>query len=70
MGCFFVPGIALLVNSWLALTVPVVMYILLRLMVRKEEAYLEERFKEEYLAYKRSTPAVLPVGWIKPKASF
>ena len=61
---FVVPGIVLLVNSWIGLTIPPVMYLFLRILVRKEEAYLEKRFGTEYLAYEKRVPAVLPVGWI------
>ena len=37
---FIVPGMVLLANSWLGLTVPVFMYIVLRILVKKEEVYL------------------------------
>jgi protein-S-isoprenylcysteine O-methyltransferase Ste14 len=65
---FIVPGIALIAKSWLALTTPIAMYILLKILVKKEEKYLEERFGEQYIQYKTKTPFVLPIGWIKNKS--
>jgi len=65
---FIVPGIALTARSLLGLTIPIVMYILLRILAKKEEKYLEEKFGGQYLEYRRQTPFVLPVGWIKTKA--
>lgn len=62
---FLVPGIVLLMNSWVGLIVPVVMYVLLRLLVRREEAYLEQRFGDEYRAYRDRVPAVAPLGWLR-----
>ncbi len=64
---FFVPGIMLLINTWIGLTAPLVMYILLLKLVKKEEAYLETVFGNEYLAYKEMIPTVLPIGWVKSK---
>ena len=61
---FIVPGIVLLADSWIGLTIPLVMYVLLHILVKKEEIYLEERFGEEYVEYKKRVPAVLPIGWI------
>jgi protein-S-isoprenylcysteine O-methyltransferase Ste14 len=63
-----VPGIALIARSLLGLTTPVVMYIVLRILAKKEETYLEEKFGVPYLQYKRKTPFVLPIGWIKTKS--
>ena len=40
------PGIALLIGSWILLTIPVVMAAILRWLVREEEEYLAERFGE------------------------
>jgi len=37
---FLVPGIVLMTHIWLALSVPVVMYLALRIMAREEEDYL------------------------------
>ena len=60
---FLVPGMVLIARSWLGLSVPVFMYVLLRILVREEEAYLENRFGEEYRAYRARVPAVLPLPY-------
>ena len=62
---FIVPGIALLVGSWIGLTTPIFMYFILRILVKKEEAYLENLFGSKYIEYKKSVPCILPIGWIK-----
>jgi protein-S-isoprenylcysteine O-methyltransferase Ste14 len=38
------------------------MILILRLLVKKEEAYLEEVFGSSYTAYKKRVPCILPVG--------
>jgi hypothetical protein len=58
---FNVPGMVLLADSWVGLLVPIPMYVLLRLLVLDEEAWLERTFGEEYHAYRARVPAVLPV---------
>jgi protein-S-isoprenylcysteine O-methyltransferase Ste14 len=46
-------GIALLRNSlWAILLLPVVVYVIQREVIGREERYLERTFGEEYLAYK------------------
>jgi len=65
---FFVPAIMLLCNTWIGLTAPLMMYLLLLKLVKKEEVYLESVFGREYLAYKEMIPAVLPVGQFRSKA--
>ncbi|MBN1663712.1 MAG: isoprenylcysteine carboxylmethyltransferase family protein [Deltaproteobacteria bacterium] len=62
---FIVPGIVLLVNSWIGLTVPLFMFFLLRRLVIKEETYLERVFDSEYKDYKKEIPCILPFGYIK-----
>jgi len=62
---FIVPGIALLVNSWLWLTIPVFMYLILCQLVKKEEVYLESVFGSEYLRYKQKVPCIFPIGYLK-----
>ena len=52
--CVTLPGIFLIVNSWLAMSAVIPAYIAYRIFVRKEYRYLEERFGAEYSEYKRS----------------
>jgi protein-S-isoprenylcysteine O-methyltransferase Ste14 len=59
-----VPGIALMLGSWLALTLPVFMCVLLRHLVRPEEEYLARTFGADYLAYRSRVPAMFPLGWL------
>jgi protein-S-isoprenylcysteine O-methyltransferase Ste14 len=67
---FIVPGIVLLSGSWLAITTPVFMYFLLRILVTREEACLEEVFGSAYLAYKKKVPCVFPLGRIPPEHKY
>ena len=47
-------GIAILRNSlWTILLLPLVVYVIQREVIEREERYLERTFGEEYLAYKR-----------------
>jgi protein-S-isoprenylcysteine O-methyltransferase Ste14 len=47
-------GIALLLNSaWMLLAVPIGLVLTDRLVIAREEQYLERKFGEEYLRYKR-----------------
>ena len=62
---FIVPGIVMLVNSWIGLTAPLFMYFLLCKLVIKEEAYLERVFGSEYIDYKKEIPCILPFGYLK-----
>lgn len=62
---FIVPGIVLLVHSWIGLTTPLFMYAVLRMLVKKEETYLEAAFGDAYLNYQNEVPCILPYGWMK-----
>jgi len=62
---FIVPGIVLLVNSWVCLTIPIFMFVILRILVNREEIYLEEVFGSVYREYKRKVPCILPYGLLK-----
>ncbi len=62
---FIVPGIVLLLNSGIGLTTPIFMYFILRILVKKEEIYLESLFGSEYRQYKKKVPCIIPFGWLK-----
>jgi len=57
---FLVPGVLLLVGSWLFCLVPVAMYAALRLLVRREEEFLEATFGAKDRAYRERVPAIVP----------
>ena len=47
-------GLAILVDSaWMLLAVPIGLVLIDRIVITREERYLERKFKEEYLTYKR-----------------
>ena len=48
---FIIPGIALLFNSWLALTTVIINYILFSFLIRREYQYLHNKFGKEYENY-------------------
>jgi protein-S-isoprenylcysteine O-methyltransferase Ste14 len=60
---FVIPGILLFFRSWVLLAVPVAMVILARLLVRREEAYLQAKFGQAYLAYAGRVNALFPRLW-------
>lgn len=54
------PGVALLANSWLLLTLAAWMYVLVRRHVAREEANLEAQFGADYLRYRQRVNAIFP----------
>ena len=54
------PALGLLMNSWLLLSTPLVMYVLTRIHVRREEKNLEAQFGDRYTDYQRRTNAIFP----------
>lgn len=53
----FMAGLALLANTpWILATLPHVWLALRRLVIDREEAYLERKFGEEYRSFKARTP--------------
>jgi protein-S-isoprenylcysteine O-methyltransferase Ste14 len=65
---FIVPGIELLLRSSFGLTTSLAMYATLRVLAKREEAFLAEKFGDSYLRYKATVPFILPVGWLKQKS--
>ena len=60
---FIIPGICLLFKSWIALSVPFVMYVFFRILIKEEEDYLSGRFRTEYEKYKREVSLIFPKIW-------
>lgn len=61
---FIVPGIVIINGQILGLTIPVVMYIIFLNLIKKEENVLINLFGNDYLAYKKKVPAIIPTLYI------
>ena len=57
---FILPGVVLIIDSLLALTIPLFMYAVFRILIGEEERYLEEKFGDEYFEYKRRVGSIFP----------
>jgi protein-S-isoprenylcysteine O-methyltransferase Ste14 len=57
---FIIPGMALIIDSVLALSIPLFMYGVFRILIGEEEKYLEEKFGDEYFEYKRRVGSIFP----------
>jgi protein-S-isoprenylcysteine O-methyltransferase Ste14 len=47
------PGIAFLLNWWLLLAVPIVMYVSFRYFIKSEDDYLRQKFGRQYEEYRK-----------------
>jgi len=57
---FVATGIALWLRSWPLLTVPLVAGMAFKVLIKKEENYLEEKFGQAYLDYEAKVNALVP----------
>jgi protein-S-isoprenylcysteine O-methyltransferase Ste14 len=57
---FITPGICWLFNSWILFFIPLIYYILFRVMIKEEEVYCLEKFGSDYEVYKSKVFAVIP----------
>ena len=57
---FIMPGIVLLINSLIGLTIPIFMYVLFKILIVKEDKYLEKKFGEEFYEYKKRVGEIFP----------
>ena len=60
---FIVPGIILLINSLIGFIVPVFMYGVFKILIGNEDKYLEEKFGEEFLEYRKRVGEIFPKFW-------
>lgn len=57
---FIVPAMTLFYKSWIAFTIPIVMMLIFKRLIKAEETYLEEHFGEDYQRYKAEVNSLLP----------
>jgi protein-S-isoprenylcysteine O-methyltransferase Ste14 len=57
---FIIPGLALLLNDLLLIAISLVMYLVFKMLVGREERCLAEQFGEEFERYRKSVPQLLP----------
>jgi protein-S-isoprenylcysteine O-methyltransferase Ste14 len=53
-------AVALILNSWIMLALPILMHVLYSVLVRKEESMMEAVFGEEYKRYAAQTGRLFP----------
>jgi protein-S-isoprenylcysteine O-methyltransferase Ste14 len=58
---FVIPGIALIMNSWLVLSASGIGYIMFKAYIKNEYSELEKVFGESWIKYKRETPEFFPL---------
>ena len=58
---FNIPGLVLLLRSWPMFFAPFLAYGLFKMLVGREEAYLQERFGQAYSDYKARVPQLFPL---------
>lgn len=66
---FIVPGIVLIMNSLIGLTIPVFMYVVFKILIVEEDKYLGDRFGEEFFKYKKRVGEIFPKLWAIFKAN-
>ena len=54
------PGLILVTGFLLLIVMPFVMYALIRILIVEEDNYLEQKFGEEYLEYKKRVNSIVP----------
>lgn len=60
MILLLIPGLALLLNSWMILITSVIAYIIFKINIHKEYEEMEKFFGEEYREYRKRTPEFFP----------
>ena len=57
---FIVPGLVLLMNSLIGIIVPVLMYAVFEILIVEEDRYLQDKFGERFVEYKRNVGSIFP----------
>jgi protein-S-isoprenylcysteine O-methyltransferase Ste14 len=61
------PGIALLTRSWPLFLMPLVAYVVFKLLIHREDEYLERRFGRAYFDYRARVNELIPIPrfWLR-----
>jgi protein-S-isoprenylcysteine O-methyltransferase Ste14 len=62
---FILPGISLMMNSWLVLTTSVIAFASFRIFIKCEYEELEKFFGDDYRKYRKVTPEIFPFPYKK-----
>jgi len=65
MILMIVPGISLILHSWLMLTTCITAYIMFKINIKSEYREMEAFFGEAFLAYQKNTPEFFPFPFRK-----
>lgn len=57
---FVLSGICIAAHSWILLICPLVLYLILKLLLRREERVMKKAFGEAYQIYRDRVPALIP----------
>ena len=57
---FIIPGLVVISGRVVLLLIPAFMYALFKLLIKEEDGYLEQKFGEEYLRYKKEVNEIFP----------
>ena len=57
---FVIPGVVLIINSFIGILIPIFMYLLFSILVVREEKFLEREYGHEYIEYKRRIGRLIP----------
>jgi len=60
---FIVPGMILLLNSLILLTIPLVMYFIFMILIKDEETFLLNKYGDQYHEYKNQVGLIFPMIW-------
>ena len=60
MILLIIPGLALVLNSWIVLTTSILAYFIFKMSIHTEYEEMERVFGQEYLDYRKRTPEFFP----------
>jgi len=62
---FLLPGVGLIMNSWIVITASIVGYLLFRKSIHEEDEQLERLFGDDYRKYRERTSGFFPNPFVK-----